>query len=49
MKIEIRALADPAKGRYFVAERADQVVGQIMHADLVMVDDFSGAVAHVGS
>ena len=25
------ALADPAKGRYFVAERAGQVVGQIMH------------------
>ena len=25
------ALADPAKGRYFVAEHAGQVVGQIMH------------------
>ena len=25
------ALADPAKGRYFVAELAGQVVGQIMH------------------
>jgi GNAT superfamily N-acetyltransferase len=25
------ALADPAKGRYFVAERMGEVVGQIMH------------------
>ena len=25
------ALADPAKGRYFVAERAGRVLGQIMH------------------
>ena len=25
------ALADPAKGRYFVADRAGDVVGQIMH------------------
>ena len=27
----VAALSDPAKGRYFVAERAGQVVGQIMH------------------
>jgi GNAT superfamily N-acetyltransferase len=26
------ALADPSRGRYFVAEAADRVVGQIMHS-----------------